>query len=71
MTDTAQFPMALAALAFGTDSESAKAVSIDGIYARVRLSAMCSDLRGVWYAGTQTKPRAPSADQTVTAHRSI
>ena len=52
MNKTTSFPMALAALAYGTKSEAGKAASVDGLYAKVRLSAMCAPLHGVWYAGT-------------------
>jgi hypothetical protein len=68
MTKTTSFPMALAALAYGTKSESAKSASADGLYAKVRLSAMCTPLHGVWYAGTQgsavvaVRPRRPAQD---------
>jgi hypothetical protein len=56
--------MALAALPYGT--RSGKALP-DGLYAKVRLSAMCTPLHGVWYAGTQgsavaaVRPRAPAS----------
>jgi len=71
MNKTTSFPMALAALAYGTKSESGKAASADGLYAKVRLSAMCAPLHGVWYAGTQgsavaaARPRESAPDTTL------